>query len=351
MDTTGNCCSQTEKEVRLSAIKIYYSPRTWGAVFITMSCWEWKWTGLVPTWESYRKAKSPQARAPLQRISNRQSGGPRLNPSLRKKDVRSIARTVATAGVRAGSSLKNKTIVPSSEELASLKCPSPSGTGHGPHVTAIQWVREKEYMYLNDNSEMKSKVTEKCLPVWLSWEALRLFRERPTIATILAPMLERRLWPPGPRAPAAVSDWLPSLFSSEHMSPLMLVLLVMFFPAAPTCRLCILDVKTLEADGSLRVKTRVKGKRQKRDFRGNIWDRMEVYHLWGILWGLRFFKSQGHEWAFLLGVNLNMTMENGLSVSLLVSKKTPVCMARGRKGFMNNQWAVLQVKISFEAAV
>lgn len=65
--------------------------------------------------------------------------------------------------------------------------------------------------------------------------------------------------------PTAVSDWLPSFFSSEHMSPLMLVLLVMFFPEMPICLLCILEVKTLPAGGSL-VGTRVKRKRQKKVF-------------------------------------------------------------------------------------
>jgi hypothetical protein len=65
-------------------------------------------------------------------------------------------------------------------------------------------------------------------------------------------MLERRFLPLVPKAPTAVSDWLPSFFSSEHMSPLMLVLLVMFFPDAPICLLCILDAKTLSIDGSFK---------------------------------------------------------------------------------------------------
>jgi len=60
-------------------------------------------------------------------------------------------------------------------------------------------------------------------------------------------MLERRFLPLVPRAPTAVSDWLPSVLSSEHMSPLMLVLLVRFFPEMPICLLCILDVKTYVA--------------------------------------------------------------------------------------------------------
>lgn len=142
------------------------------------------------------------------------------------------------------SPLKNKVIIIFSEKVTSLKFPFPSGTWDHPHITAIKRVREKN-MHFNYNSAMKSKVTKKCLPVWLSWEALRLFRERPTIATILAPMLERRFLLLVPRAPTAVSDWLPSFFSSEHISPLMLVLLVMFFPEMPICLLCILDVKTL----------------------------------------------------------------------------------------------------------
>lgn len=125
-----------------------------------------------------------------------------------------------------------------------MTTPCLSGTWHLPLSTAIERAREKD-AYFNANSSRKSKVTQRGLPVWLSWEALRLFRDRPTMATILAPMLERRFLPLVPRAPTAVSDWLPSAFSSEHMSPLMLVLLAMFFPETPICLLCILDVKTL----------------------------------------------------------------------------------------------------------
>lgn len=104
------------------------------------------------------------------------------------------------------------------------------------------------------------------LPVWLSCEVLLLFRERPTIATIFAPMLERRFLPLAPTVPTAVSDWLPSFFSSVYISPLMLVLLVMFFPEAPICLLCILDVKTLSAGGRINkaVNKKIKGRRQKR---------------------------------------------------------------------------------------
>lgn len=44
----------------------------------------------------------------------------------------------------------------------------------------------------------------------------------------------------------AVSDWLPSVFSMLHMSPPMLVLLVMFMPPdVPICLFFILDVKSL----------------------------------------------------------------------------------------------------------
>lgn len=102
------------------------------------------------------------------------------------------------------------------------------------------------------------------LPVWLSCDVLRLFRERPTMATIFAPMLERLFLLPPPTVPTAVSDWLPSFFSSVYMSPLMLVLLVMFFPEAPICLLCILDVKTLSASGWINSAKRVKRGRQKR---------------------------------------------------------------------------------------
>ena len=85
------------------------------------------------------------------------------------------------------------------------------------------------------------------LPVWLSCDVLRLFLERPTIATILAPMLERLFLSPVPSVPTAVSDWLPSVFSSVYMSPLMLELLAMLFPDTPICLFFILDVKSLSA--------------------------------------------------------------------------------------------------------
>lgn len=51
-----------------------------------------------------------------------------------------------------------------------------------------------------------------------------------------------------PTVPTAVSDWLPSVFSRLHMSPLMLVLLVMFMPPdEPICLFFILDAKSLSA--------------------------------------------------------------------------------------------------------
>lgn len=51
-----------------------------------------------------------------------------------------------------------------------------------------------------------------------------------------------------PTVPTAVSDWLPSVFSRLHMSPLMLVLLVMFTPPdEPICLFFILDAKSLSA--------------------------------------------------------------------------------------------------------
>ena len=85
------------------------------------------------------------------------------------------------------------------------------------------------------------------LPVWLSWEVLRLLRDMPTMACILAPMLERRFFSSVPTVPTAVSDWLPSVFSRLHMSPLTLVLLVMTLapPAGPVCLSFILDDKSL----------------------------------------------------------------------------------------------------------
>lgn len=68
------------------------------------------------------------------------------------------------------------------------------------------------------------------------------------MACILAPMLERLFLSSVPTVPTAVSDWLPSVFSRLHMSPLMLVLLVMFMPLEePICLFFILDAKSLSA--------------------------------------------------------------------------------------------------------
>ncbi len=51
-----------------------------------------------------------------------------------------------------------------------------------------------------------------------------------------------------PTVLTAVSDWLPSVFSRLHMSPLRLVLLVMFIPPdEPICLFFILDAKSLSA--------------------------------------------------------------------------------------------------------
>lgn len=61
-------------------------------------------------------------------------------------------------------------------------------------------------------------------------------------------MLERLFLSSVPTVPTAVSDWLPSVFSRLHMSPLMLVLLVMFIPPdEPICLFFILDAKSLSA--------------------------------------------------------------------------------------------------------
>lgn len=77
---------------------------------------------------------------------------------------------------------------------------------------------------------------------------LRLLRDMPTMACILAPMLERLFLSSVPTVPTAVSDWLPSVFSRLHMSPLILVLLVMFMPPdEPICLFFILDAKSLSA--------------------------------------------------------------------------------------------------------
>lgn len=82
---------------------------------------------------------------------------------------------------------------------------------------------------------------------------LRLLRDMPTMACILAPMLERLFFSSVPTVPTAVSDWLPSVFSRLHMSPLILVLLVMFIPPdEPICLCFILDAKSLSANPPLR---------------------------------------------------------------------------------------------------
>lgn len=61
-------------------------------------------------------------------------------------------------------------------------------------------------------------------------------------------MLERLFLSSVPTVLTAVSDWLPSVFSRLHMSPLMLVLLVMFIPPEePICLFFILDAKSLSA--------------------------------------------------------------------------------------------------------
>lgn len=85
------------------------------------------------------------------------------------------------------------------------------------------------------------------LPVWLSCDVLRLFRDRPTIAPILAPRLERLFFSSSSAPPRAVSDWLPSCLSRRYMSPPMLVLFVMLAPDAPDCLFFILDAKSLSA--------------------------------------------------------------------------------------------------------
>lgn len=105
------------------------------------------------------------------------------------------------------------------------------------------------YTFFSFKNYLRGEKKIQFLPVWLSCDVLRLFRERPTMATIFAPMLDRLFLPLPPTVPTAVSDWLPSFFSSVYMSPPMLVLLVMFFPEVPICLLCILDVKTLSASG------------------------------------------------------------------------------------------------------
>lgn len=75
---------------------------------------------------------------------------------------------------------------------------------------------------------------------------LRLLRDMPTMADILAPMLERRFLSSRPTRLTAVSDWLPSVFSMLHMLPPMLVLLVMFIPPdVPVCLFFISDDKSL----------------------------------------------------------------------------------------------------------
>lgn len=108
-------------------------------------------------------------------------------------------------------------------------------------------------------------------------------RDMPTMACILAPMLERLFLSSVPTVPTAVSDWLPSVFSRLHMSPLMLVLLVMFKPPEePICLFFILDAKSLSATtidrgGGGHVRTERRGQRrgERRPVKGEMMEEEE----------------------------------------------------------------------------
>lgn len=122
------------------------------------------------------------------------------------------------------------------------------------------------------------------LPVWLSWEVLRLLRDMPTMACILAPMLERLFLLSVPTVLTAVSDWLPSVFSRLHMSPLTLVLLVMFTPPdEPICLFFILDAKSLSATAIERGQTKTwgwgwTGRRRKEDSKDEVRRKVRKRH-------------------------------------------------------------------------
>lgn len=70
---------------------------------------------------------------------------------------------------------------------------------------------------------------QSCPPCWLSCSVLLLHCDRPTIATILAPRLERRFL--FPTRPVASGPVLLGLFSKLYMAPLMLELRTTFLAA------------------------------------------------------------------------------------------------------------------------
>ena len=132
------------------------------------------------------------------------------------------------------------------------------------------------------------------LPVWLSWEVLRLLRDMPTMACILAPMLERLFFSSVPTVPTAVSDWLPSVFSRLHMSPLMLVLLVMFIPPdEPICLFFILDAKSLSATTIDRGQAR-KEKEGQVEERRSQWRGVRKEKWWRSTQDERMEEERGH---------------------------------------------------------
>lgn len=127
----------------------------------------------------------------------------------------------------------------------------------------------KDHRTEADVDEQAARVELATVPVWLSWEVLWLLRDMPTMACILAPMLERLFLSSVPTVPTAVSDWLPSVFSRLHMSPLMLVLLVMFTPLEdPICLFFILDAKSLSATAIVGGGGAGRGEREEAQGRG-----------------------------------------------------------------------------------
>ncbi len=98
-------------------------------------------------------------------------------------------------------------------------------TNHGVKLFRLQqWEQtevKKQQAYLTENSRIAG-VFKACPPCWLSCSVLLLHCDRPTMAPILAPRLERRFL--FPARPVASGPVLLGLFSRLYMAPLMLEL-------------------------------------------------------------------------------------------------------------------------------
>ncbi len=102
---------------------------------------------------------------------------------------------------------------------------TPDMTNHGGKLFKLrqreQTEVKKQQAYLRENNRI-AWVLKACPPCWLSCSVLLLHCDRPTMATILAPRLERRFL--FPARPVASVPMLLGLFSRLYMAPLMLEL-------------------------------------------------------------------------------------------------------------------------------